>query len=344
MDAHSRSTTVRHGGPSDPPRRAGVHVLSEHVFCGRAAVQAIESRQPDFGEDDPPLGPRLDGCYDYDEHRFAEAITAAWGDIRRWLTWFAPALLLAFAAWQMQWIAVAAVLIRPALLIAASFVDAAKRLVSLLRARANYRAAPQAEISLMPEQVTEVNWWTLRKAGFDCLKPVDAYTETELAGRPWRLLVKDTMWRIPVIRKHRGERVCHKQHVVRAAAYCRLVETSEGGRSPFAVLMFAGSYECLIIPNNARSKSELDRALIDFSEFIEVYEHQRFVPAEPTDNRCNGCPWGRPVPFTEPTILNGREVAPIRIEGIRKGDFHCVCGDRFNFVPKHKDIIRLRGG
>jgi hypothetical protein len=325
-------------------RRIGVHILSEHVFCPMAAVMALESNKFDGGDDDSPRGPRLDGYYDYDEHRFSEAIANTWSEIRRWLTWVAPALLLSFAAWQFHSLAAGAVLLLPALVIAALLLDAITRLVRHVRTQAIYRAAPRAEVSMNPERVTEVNWWTLRKAGFDCLKPFDAYVDSQLIGRPWRLLVKDTMWRIPVIRKHRGEKVYGRQHIVRAAAYCRLIESSEGGRAPFAVMLFANSFDCLIIPNGTASRADLERALGEVGEFLDVYDRQRFIPSEPTDNRCSGCPWGRPVRFAEQTVLNDREVAPIRIEGIAKGDFHCFCGDRFNFVPKHKDIARLRGG
>lgn len=341
MEVSSGMTNRGHGRSQ---RRVGVHVLSEHVFCPRAAILAIESSAVDQGEEGPQLGPRLDGCYDYDEHRFAEAISSGWAEVRCWLTWLAPAALLPFAAWRFHSFVAAAVLSLPAVILLALLLQSLKRLIQHVRMRAIYRAAPVEAIDLNPTRVSEVNWWTLRKAGFDCLKPVDGYSDAQLAGRPWRLLVKDTMWRIPVIRKHRGEKVCRQQHRVRAAAYCRLVQSAEGGRAPFAVLMFAGSFDCLIIPNSAASQTELELALADFGEFLEVYDNQRFIPAEPTDNRCSGCPWGRPVGFGEPTVLNDRAIPPIRIEGIRKGDFHCICGDRFNFVPRHNDIQRLRGG
>ena len=58
-------------------REIGVHVLSEHVFCPRAALIASESG-PDAGDEEPNLGPRLDLFLHYNEHLFAEALQQAW--------------------------------------------------------------------------------------------------------------------------------------------------------------------------------------------------------------------------------------------------------------------------
>lgn len=333
----------------DPPqhltaRRIGVHVLSEHVFCPRAGALALESQDEDRGEEGLGVGPRLDYfCYDYDQARFDEAIENDWGQLRRWLTWLAPALLLPFAAWRLHSVPAGLLASLPIFWLIAQSLETVKSLMTHLRARAACRNAPSTTIDMAPTNMIKVDWWSLRRAGFDCHKPVDAHRDAQLVGRPWRVLVKDTMWRIPVIRKHRGDAVLHPQHIVRAAAYCRLIETCEGGRAPFAVLLFAGSYDCVLIPNSAASKFELEQALAGFAEFLNVSDGGRFIPAVPADNRCRGCVWGRPIPMNVPTILNGQNIWPIRIEGIRKGEFHCKCGDRYNFVPQHADIQRLRG-
>jgi len=81
-----------------PTQRAiGVHVLSEHVFCPRAALIASESG-PDAGDEEPNLGPRLDLFLHYNEHLFAEALQQAWGAMRLWLTLIAPALFVVLLA------------------------------------------------------------------------------------------------------------------------------------------------------------------------------------------------------------------------------------------------------
>ena len=196
-----------------------------------------------------------------------------------------------------------------------------------------------------PQQIQEVNWWSLRKAGFDCQKLVDPHRDPaeRLVGRPWRVLTKGTTLRIPVIRKHRGERVWRPQHVVRVAAYCRLIKNCELGNSPFGVLMFAGSYECLIIPNTTAAQFQLEKALEDVREFLNVYEGGKFIPTEPADNRCSGCHWGKPCQFVAgktDTILNGNPVIPLRTKA-KEQYFHCACGDRFQWVPPHDDSVGL---
>ncbi|HQX53632.1 MAG TPA: hypothetical protein PLY87_24040 [Planctomycetaceae bacterium] len=66
-------------------REIGVHVLSEHVFCPRAALIASESG-PDAGDEEPNLGPRLDLFLHFNEHLFAEGLQQAWGEMRLWLS------------------------------------------------------------------------------------------------------------------------------------------------------------------------------------------------------------------------------------------------------------------
>lgn len=344
MNSSRNFDRPRSESPSAVPKRAiGVHTLSEYVFCPRAGALTRDSGAADQGEEDSPAGPRLDGFYNYDEHRFTEEIHAAWGRMRLWLTLLAPALLLTFVMWRAFTPLAVIMSTLPTFVLLALLFDTTRVIFALVRERANFRAAPATPVDLAPQQIHEVNWWTLRKFGFDCVKPTDPYADGELAGRPWRLLIKDTMWRIPVIRKHRGERVWGRQHVVRAAAYCRLVEALEGGQAPFGVLMFAGSYQCLVIPNTPQARAQLNQAIQEFDEFLDLYDRGQARTDNPADNRCRGCPWGKPVGFDKITVLNGRELPPIRIEGISKGDFHCACGDKFNWVPPHKDTRRLQG-
>lgn len=331
------------GGGRFVPRSytIGVHALSEFIFCPRAGLLARESSAGDSGED-VPLGPRLDTFHDYHEHRFTEEIHAAWGEVRWWLTCLAPALLFILIVWQTVSPFGGIVAALPAVFVISRLWDTAGLIVTLVRERAVLRAAPVASIDFAPRQITEINWWTLRKAGFDCVLLRDPHRDEMLTGKPWRLLIKDAQWRIPVIRKHRGERKWGTQHLVRAAAYCRLVENCEGGRAPFAILMFADSYDGLIIPNLGDHQRQLDRAVQDFDRAVELSDRGQGIPPAPTDDRCGGCHWGQPTHADEPTVLNGRPIPSLRIEGVSHGDWHCACGDKFRWTPPHEDTIRLR--
>jgi len=107
-------------------------------------------------------------------------------------------------------------------------------------------------------------------------------------------------------------------------------------------LLFADSYEGVVIPNVPEHQRQLDRAVQDFDRALELSDRGQAIPPAPADDRCLGCQWGQPRPFDEPTVLNGRAVTSLKIEGIARGEWHCPCGDKFRWTPPHEDTLRLR--
>ena len=333
-----------HGGPTE----VGVHVLSQHVFCPRAAILALEMGK-DNGEEgqEQEGGPRLAGVFDYDLHRFAEAIQSAWHEVRLWATLVAAATILVFGLWRL-WSPLAGLVgTLPLFLCLARFWDLSSRLIDLIRERAVFLSAPPLSVDLTSTEIQEVNWWSLRKAGFDCLKSVDAFRDPEsrLVGKPWRLLVKGTSLRIPVVRKHRGDRIWRPQHRVRISAYCRLIETCQGGESPFGILMFSDTYQCLIIPNADVEQAKFKEAIQAVREFLHGFQVSRAAPMPPTDSRCRGCHFGQPRQFIAgetQTVFNGVAKEPFLTKAANNGLYHCPCGDLFEWVPPHDDALELR--
>jgi hypothetical protein len=307
---------------------------------------ALESGE-DEGDEEPMLGPRLDLYVDYNEHRFVEELRAAWREVGLWGTLMAPAALLVVIVWRLASPVWGVAVALPAVWMAVRLWELVMRIAVLVREQAILQAAPVAAIDPAPQETYIINWWTLRKAKFDCSKPSDAYPAFAdgLTGKPWRVLTKDTVMRIPVIRKHRGKATWGPQHVVRAAAYCRLIKTRENANAPFGILMFAGSYDCLVIPNNDKAQSQLERALEDVQEFLRIYEAGKFAPVAPRDKRCSGCHWGEPrkhVAGKSDTILNGQTVTARRTRGNNGKCYHSICGDRFpDRVPPHEDAVAL---
>jgi len=334
-----------------PARRPiGVHVLSEHVFCPRAAVIAYES-SGDVGDEEPNLGPRLDLFIDYNEHKFTEALQQAWGEMRLWLTLMAPAVLVVMLACYFHSVLAGLVLSLPVFILLAKCWDTLTHIIALVREQARYRAAPEVVIDPEPTEVKRLSWWSLRKAGFDCNKPVDALSDPDGAvnGRPWRMLRKGTI-AVPVIRRHHGNADWGPQHEVRIAAYCDLIEKCTGGEAPFGVILFAGTSHCAIIPNTNARQTLYDRALKDVTKFLEIQAAGTHIPSTPTDHRCTGCPHGKPRKLQQgrsETISNGRPLPAYTTNSVRASDgqvrgvFHCNCGDRFSWVPPHKDAINL---
>jgi hypothetical protein len=228
----------------------------------------------------------------------------------------------------------------PAFYLLARLWDNGRCLVIVLREQGKMTAADEVPFDPGSVVIREMNWWSLRKAGYDCQRPVEPYVHADqgLCGKPWRVLTKGAM-RIPVVRKHRGEPVLRNQHIARIMAYCRLIETCEGASSPFGVLLFGGSYDCVIVPRTPIHVGQLERALEDAQQFMEIYALGRLIPAPPTDNRCSGCHWGEPRPLVRgvsETIVNDTPVAPLTTKAVDKRLYHSPCGDVFRWVPKHE--------
>lgn len=330
--------------PSD--RLLSVHVLSEHVFCPRAGLIASESG-PDSGDEEPMLGPRLDPFVDYDEQMFVEELRRAYAELTRFLTWLAPASFVVFVAAIYRQPFLALFLSLPPCMLLAKCAEVFGEIVSLIRERTKYKSAPSIEIDLAPTEVIHLSWWSLRKAGFDCIRLEDRIESLDgsLTGKPWRILRKGNTIAAPVIRRKKGCEDWHKQHEIRIAAYCDLIENSEGGKCPFGVILFAGTSECVIIPNLHSLQQRKRRAVEDFNQLLAIQMLSGFEPPAPTDNRCAGCEFGRPREFQlgkSETVLNGRELVPCKSESRRSSDgtvrgvFHSDCGDRFRWVPPHR--------
>ena len=330
-------------------RTVGVHVLSEHVFCPRAALIASETGG-DAGDEEPNLGPRLDLFIDYNEHKCIEALQQAWGEMRLWLTLMAPTVLAVMVAVYFQSMLIAVVLSLPIFILLAKLWDTLTHIIALVREQALYRKAPEVVIDLEPTEIKRLSWWSLRKAGFDCNKPPDPFDDpaSNLVGKPWRQLKKGSLV-VPVIRRHRGSADWGPQHEVRVAAYCDLIEKNTGGEAPFGVILFAGTSNCVIIPNTNARQATYERAFKDVVKFLEIHAAGTHIPNAPTDRRCTGCPHGKPREFQRgrsETISNGKPlpahtVNSVRPDGQLRGSYHCTCGDRFKWVPPHKDAIGL---
>ncbi len=341
--------------PPHPPRSTrpaiGVHVLSEHVFCPRAAIIAQESG-PDEGNEEPNLGPRLDLLGDYDELRFTEAVHQGWGDMRLWLTLLAPAVMVVLLAGSLHSIFAAVFVSLPVLILLVKCWESLSQIIRLVRERARLRAAAVVEIDLTSTEIRRMDWWSLRKSGFDCIKLSDPLSlpDDELTGKPWRMLCKGNTIGIPVIRRHPGSSEWGPQHEVRLAAYCELIEQCQIRSSPFGVILFADTRQCVLVPITAAVKMRLQLALESLQEFLELEARGTHIPQAPTDRRCTGCLQGKPVKFQPGETefrLNGKPLRANAInskqesDGKHRGAFHSLCGDRFRWAPPHRNAVYL---
>lgn len=315
-----------------------VHELSEFVFCPRAGLIAHETAVEDTGDEYADPGPKLGGYWDYTEHRFDEEIQRVRRHLAYWSLLTVPSLLLVLAIRSYFSVTIAALSASLLGYVLSKVLYALLQLFHLIRERYLLKSADGKSVNLAPKHISTVNWWALRKAGFECRKPDDNYFDSArlLAGKPWRVLEHGVQLRVPVVRKHRGDRIQGPQHTVRLITYCELLEVCERAQSPFGVLMFAGSDECVVIPNTRQYRQESSAALNRYRRFLSGSEHDRGLPAIPRDSRCRGCHLGKPrkyVPFESETLLDGERLSPMLMD-----DYHCTCGDRFRWYPPHKEI------
>ena len=212
-----------------------------------------------------------------------------------------------------------------------------------MRERAYSRPHP-IRLDLESDEIRQINWWSLRKAGFDCRKPVDPHRDPDgtWLGNLGGCSPRTRPCGFPSYGSIAGNAV-GPQHIVRVAAYCQLIKSCELADAPFGLLMFAGSYDCLAIPHTAGAQLQFEKAVEDVREFLRL-RARPLQPAAPTDDRCSGCHCGHlreHVAGRTDTILNGERVVPYLMRSPDDRLLHCTCGDRFKWTPPHDTAVRL---
>ena len=118
-----------------------------------------------------------------------------------------------------------------------------------------WRAAQENLPNPDSTRTQDVRWCDLLAGPVTVREPQAAYTlpRWRLGGRPWRVLQMGD-FRIPVF-LHKGRwSGLYPQHFVRMTAYCRLIEEREGFRSPYGIVLRAGTYQGVTVPNTARTQ------------------------------------------------------------------------------------------
>jgi hypothetical protein len=328
-------------------RHIGVHVLSEFVFCPRAALIAFGTGR-DNGDEEPDLGPRLDLFIDYSEQQLIDELNKEWSSLVRWMFLMIPAVSVVALAHHFHSWAAAVVVSLPVLILADLSWQSITKIYALLREWARLRKAPEVVIDLEGSEIRSLDWWSLRKAGFDCQKLKDGYQHPDrnLVGKPWRQLRKGGNL-IPVIRRRCGNSDWGRQHEVRIAAYCDLIQRCTTANAPFGVILFAGTNKCVLVPSTASRHAIYEREFQCVREFIGTDVNRTPGTNPPTDSRCRGCPHGKPrklQPGKSDTVLNGKRISPCPAKSVNEerkhtGTFHSTCGDKFRWTPPHKDAV-----
>ncbi len=307
-----------------------------------------DSVVPRFGGCTPlAAAPRLDFLPDFSVREIQDALQRTWSRIWRGLSLglVAGTTLTMVAIRVDSILAVCGVVItlRPS---ARWFRSRICDVTTLQRRLRNAIEAQPDEPDRNLMSIQPVNWWSLRKAGFSVIRPEDASCDSEikLAGRPWRLLQKDSL-RIPVFRKRHGNAALYPQHFVRMAAYCHLIEASEGAESPYGIVLFEDGCDGMTVPYSTENRRAFHEALLRARLTIKTLGAEGREPDRPPSTVCRECPVGRPLCHVKgrtETVLNNATVKPYVTRGHDRRLYHSPCGDRFVWVPPYERARRKK--
>ena len=233
--------------------RVRVRTLGEFVFCPRAGLLSHASAD----EEDEPTDERMNLNFlpEYSLTLIEEQLAVQLGRLARWAAWAAGGFFLVVVAVLNELPPmVPLALAVPTVLCVRKSLHALSAVVTLGDRRRDALAATPAEPPADLADDSPVRWWDLLKAGFESVPYLEPLFDEDLnlAGKPWRVLNRGSL-RIPVIRLpadnyHAGRYWVYEQHRVRLAAYARLLAACEGGQTPYAVVLFGGSYDGVAVP------------------------------------------------------------------------------------------------
>lgn len=319
----------------------GVHLLTEFTFCSRAGLCTRETTTDE--EPEPPAN--LNFLPDLDEQEIRQAIHQR--GIRglgfAFASLISAALALALRQYAVSGWPWLAFLMAATCLVGClhACLDAAILARRLWTAR---RAKP-GEPNLSGPEEQPVEWWSLRKAGYEPIKLQGNLIDETIgvSGKPWRVLRRGNH-RIPVFRRDDDGPV-RFQHRVRIAAYCHLLRISEGAEAPFGILLNRETRSGIAILISPESALKILLPELERARRVIVDSEKGKKPLRPKPGLCRGCPHGKPVAVSADgeQTFNSRGV-PLPILARRAYDgrqFHCHCGDRFEDIPPHEKAVSL---
>ena len=331
------------GGTSAPEMPwLGVHVLSELTFCPRAGLITMGQERTDRG-DDYWLRPNLDYRPSYVMYELRREIAIAFLQVIA--IGIAFGIVLTGSAWLLirgsNLSLVGGVFL--VVVLAFPFSRSLAHLAALLGQWKRIRSLAPREPDPTVATPQPVIWWETLRAGYDVVRLPDPLTSltTRLAGQPWRVLRKGDV-QIPVFRVEGDDQMrLYPKHVVRAAAYCSLLEQATGAKSPYAIALFAGTYNGWTLPNTAGARSFFDQVLTAARSHLAP---EAMIGPPTSTNICSGCPHGLPRLYrrgeSETRLFNGlvRPKGSSTREGLI---YHSTCGDQFGWTPPHAQALSI---
>lgn len=316
--------------------RVTVNALSQWLFCPRAALLAIEQGLEDEADSD-----RLQR-WDYIPFSYSEFETARLlrRECLRFLVAIACTLVLGGATFlsfgqTAFWIPFSLGLLTLWPMVALLTFIRSIFVLSLQRIEQGQSQAsePSPDFS----EPVSVNWWQLRRAGF---QPVFYDTLVDdrlnLAGKPWRVLRRGQL-RIPIIRMGSDNQTIYRKHRARIAAYCHLLGACEDADSPYGILLFHRSYDGIAVRNDPMNRKLFQYALAGCRNMLRNCK----VPDRPRRSACIHCERGLPRLYQPGVSDNSLGGSILPVHCVYAGDiaYHSLCGDRFEWRPPHEQAL-----
>lgn len=331
---------------SDP--WVSVYVLGQFAFCSRAGLIAFWDQQDEEDANDTP--PHLNVSR-YRSFSVPYSLMAIERKLARVTAVIALSTTVAIAATLMvlycaintdendtsiegflTLVASVGVLIVACVVITKNWVPF-RRLKALHQ---HARNAKPIEPNPDDHETQKVSWWGLIRAGYvsrPCKEKI-SFETWKLVGSPYRILQKGNV-RIPVVRVKGDNRHLNMKQFVQGAAYCKLLEQS-GADSPFALVLFRDTYDCITIPNSPGSRKSFHDTLVLARAIIQAPQNAR----SPLEVKCSRCKHGAPkngITFYK----QGEALSPCYAYSTRRSAFHSYCGDLFHWIPPHNQAKGL---
>lgn len=320
-----------------------VSAIAEYVFCPRAGLLTHESRIEDRGED----GQTYDLLPRYEEEAIHEALKTRVAQLISLLLLFFGITFIAVFFAPVSWRPVSD-LIGFVTLVLISYVCivVTRNLVVLLWRYDQARGAATREPDPDSTEIQAVDWWELLASKFaPTHDPEFEDEEFQLRGRPLRVLKRGDVT-IPVFRARSQRTEPKPQQIVRIMGYCVLLELTYG-HVPYGVILFGKSYKGVAVPNIKRYRRQFYDAFVATRKMIKASNEtdgEDLQPGVPRDReKCSGCHLGCPRKLSriKPTYRYDEELDAYIVSDNYRQSFHSDCGDRFGWLPPHKDSKRL---
>ena len=338
MSATDKSTPDNQLTAQAADPEVGVYTLSEFVFCVRAGSLPFEKAKSE--EVDQAESPNWDYLPRHDLPQIESTLQQLKPKVSFWgiagtmvllvtliLAFTSPVEVTGLGLIFLVWIGV-------------KLCPLAYRALTLAWIQSQAQNATAREPDLNSNGNQAVNWWELHKAGFRSVSYQDYlfHADWKLRGRPWRVLRRGSV-RIPVFRKLHGDSTLHRQHSVRIAAYCDLIEECEGAESPYGVVLFGKGFDGVAIGNTPEIQCLFHSELLNVRKVIRQSQDGEKPPEPPAKSLCYRCPVGRPIVHRPHETEHAYYDRLLPVKAFRGKDgqrYHSHCGDRFRWLPPHE--------